>query len=89
MINFFIELISPKIKLRPLLIEDYDHFLLLTSDPKMWYYFTSDLSTGSELEKWIEQAISERDLQKRIPFTIIEQKSGKIIGSTINPTLIY
>ena len=62
--------------------EDYSSFVLLTEDPAMWIYFTSDLSVKSELHDWIDTAINDMKNKVRIAFTIINKSTNQPIGST-------
>ena len=82
MINFSKQIISDKVILRPIEASDFDEMSSLTQDPDMWYYFTSDLSVSSELKRWIDDALSDLRNKARLPLTVIDKSSGKIIGST-------
>ena len=46
---------SEKVILRPMRIDDFEKMKSLTTDPKMWYYFTADLSDEVTLKKWISE----------------------------------
>ena len=48
----------------------------------MWYYFTADLSNELTLKNWMENAISELQERKALPFTIIDSQTNEIIGTT-------
>ena len=73
---------TDKILLRPTVIDDFKSFEPLTSDPLMWIYFTSDLSVPTELKAWVESGINEHNNNTRLPFTIINKSSDRLIGST-------
>jgi RimJ/RimL family protein N-acetyltransferase len=70
------------IMLRPLIKADYYSFEKLTGDEKMWLYFTSDLSVRSELQKWVEDAVTGIRNQSRLAFTIIDKTTGSVAGSS-------
>lgn len=73
---------TPRVILRLLQPEDYDHFLPLTGPREIWQYFTKDLSDPEELQTWIYTALQERAQHKRMPFTVIDKDDHKVAGST-------
>jgi len=80
--DFNIELQTENVLLRPIKVDDFDSFFDLTKDESMWIYYTSDLSIEGNLEKWIDDAITDGVEKKRLAFTIIDKKQNQIIGST-------
>ena len=83
--KFFTEsftLETPRVVLRPLIREDYEAFLPLCKSPETWKYFSKDLGSESELQSWIDGALREKAEKKRMPFTIIDQDTKKICGSS-------
>jgi RimJ/RimL family protein N-acetyltransferase len=82
MIDFQKIIHSDKVLLRPMKVDDFEKMRSLTTDPKMWYYFTADLSGEKNLMKWIETAVSDLKNHKALPLTIIDPKNDKVIGST-------
>jgi RimJ/RimL family protein N-acetyltransferase len=62
--------------------DDFEKMKSLTTDPKMWYYFTADLSDETILKQWIETAISDLKQHKALPLTIVDSKNENIIGTT-------
>lgn len=82
MLDFQKVIHTEKVILRPMKIDDFEEMKSLTTDPKMWYYFTADLSNEVTLKKWIETAISDLKKYKALPFTIIDTRNENIIGTT-------
>lgn len=82
MIDFDLILQNDNVLLRPLAEEDFEPLAVLTTDPSMWIYFTSDLSDREVLRKWIDDAILQSGNKTRLPFAVIDKKSNKIAGST-------
>jgi len=82
MIDINLTLQSDKVILRPIIIEDFEKFIHLTNDKKMWTYYPLDLSIKSELEEWVNIAIRHMEEKTRIAFTIVNKDNNKIIGST-------
>ena len=89
MIDFDLKLQYADILLRPLQTEDIEYFSALTADKQMWIYFTNDLSDSAELEKWVNDALIQKENQTRLPFTIIDKKTGNILGSTSFGNISY
>ena len=77
-----LKLETDKVILRPLQPLDLASFHLLAADPSIWTYFTFLLDNPEEMQRWVENAIKEREEGKRIPFTIIEKETGLVCGST-------
>lgn len=89
MLDFNLTLETSKIRLRPLVADDYLHFLKITNDESMWIYFTADLSVESELKGWISSALEDMKNRSRMAFTIIDKITGNPIGSTSFGNLSY
>ncbi|NQX81355.1 MAG: GNAT family N-acetyltransferase [Flavobacteriaceae bacterium] len=73
---------SEKVLLRPMKVGDFKQMKSLTTDSKMWYYFTADLSDEKILKEWIEVAISDLKKHNALPLTILDPKNENIIGTT-------
>jgi RimJ/RimL family protein N-acetyltransferase len=69
---------NDKILLRP--ITEQDFFLLqdLANDPRLWIYFTQDLSVASDFAKWVAPAM----IGERLQFVVIKKSNKAIVGST-------
>ena len=89
MIDFELILLSDKVLLRPLLIEDFDQLAGLANDQSMWVYFTSNLSDRVVLRNWMEDAILQKENKTRLPLVIIDKSSDKIAGSTSFGNISY
>ena len=72
---------TPRVILRLLKAEDHDALLPLTQSDDIWKFFTKYLSQPGELKTWIEDALKEREEQKKMPFLVID-KPNQICGST-------
>lgn len=89
MIDFDLKLQTDDILLRPLETGDFENFARLTGDKQMWIYFTNDLSDKIELEKWINEALLQKENKIRLPFAIIDKKTENILGSTSFGNISY
>lgn len=89
MIDFDLKLQTDDILLRPLETGDFENFARLTGDKQMWIYFTNDLSDKIELEKWINEALLQKENKIRLPFAIVDKKTKNILGSTSFGNISY
>jgi N-acetyltransferase len=71
-----------KITLRPIAESDFDAFLQLAQDQDIWTYFTLNLSNENNLQQFMNTAFHDKEMNTRRPFTVIENATGKIAGST-------
>ena len=89
MLDFELILQNSRILLRPLIREDIEGFEELTTDKPMWIYFTNDLSDRIFLHEWVDEALAQKEKKLRLPFTIIDIKSGGFVGSTSFGNISY
>ena len=89
MLDFELILQNSRILLRPLIREDIEGFEELTRDKLMWIYFTNDLSDKTVLYEWMDEALALKEKKLRLPFTIIDKKSGALVGSTSFGNISY
>ncbi|RVT96544.1 N-acetyltransferase [Mucilaginibacter limnophilus] len=73
---------NSKVILRPLQAEDEELLQPLANDEAAWKYSTANLSLPGEFNKYITNAITEREAGTCAPFVIIDAVSGKIAGTT-------
>jgi N-acetyltransferase len=71
-----------KVTLRPIAESDFDAFLQLAQDQDIWTYFTLNLSNEKSLQQFMNTAFHDKEMNTRRPFTVIENATGKIAGST-------
>lgn len=84
-----LKLETDKVILRPLQHEDISLFGRIANDASLWRYFTFLLNKSSELQRWVETALKEREEGKRLPFTIIEKGTNEVCGSTSLGSISY
>lgn len=80
-LDFHLTLQTEYITLRPMRDSDYSQLKLISTYP-MWKYFTQNLADESQLKLWIGEALRLREKQERIPFTVLDRATNKIVGST-------
>ena len=84
-----LKLETDKVILRPLQHQDIASFARIANEPSLWKYFTFLLNNSSELQRWVETALKEREEGKRIPFTIVEKATNEVCGSTSFGSISY
>lgn len=83
MIPIDLVLETDRVLLRPIEENDRDRFLqLAAADPAMWDYFSLNLGDPSQLQQWLDAALTEKKAGTRRPFTIIDKATGEIAGSS-------
>jgi RimJ/RimL family protein N-acetyltransferase len=73
---------TPRVVLRIMEEKDFEKFLPITKSHDIWKYFTKDLVDDHELRQWVDEAILERNIGKRAPFTIFDKDTKSICGSS-------
>jgi N-acetyltransferase len=73
---------TPRVLLRLLAPEDFKQLSALAKDKSIWNWFTKDLSDEQNLKEWIDEALRDRTIEKRMPFTVIDKDGYSICGST-------
>ena len=70
------------VRLRRISMDDKGGYARIALNPEIWEYFVSRIANESDLNAFMEQAINDSLVGTRIVFSIIEQSSGRIAGST-------
>jgi N-acetyltransferase len=50
--------------------------------PKLWQWTSILIEDPSDMERYVRDALADRDRGTAIPFVITEKSSGKVVGST-------
>ena len=70
------------VRLEPMTIEHVEELILVGLEPELWRLQSSPIQTEDDMRDYVLNAL---DLQRQgaaLPFTIVDQTTGKIIGST-------
>ena len=51
-------------------------------DEELWRFTTNEITTPEEMHLYIESALKDQSTGASLPFTIIEQNSNKLVGSS-------
>ncbi len=70
------------VRLRPVYPGDTDAFRAIAFEPRIWSYFTSEITTEAELHYWIMDAIAQRQARQRAAFVLVNRSSGEVAGSS-------
>ncbi|MDH6139935.1 MULTISPECIES: GNAT family N-acetyltransferase [Kitasatospora] len=77
-----LELANDRVTLRRIRISDIGGFREIAFEPDTWRYFVSSIATEQDLEEFIETAVRDTLTGTRIVFAIIDNGSGRIVGSS-------
>jgi len=77
-----VSLESERALLRPLSLDDEQALQQVADDDSLWIYGLQDLSKPGELNKYIHQAISDRENGTSAVWVIIDRKTNKVAGCT-------
>jgi RimJ/RimL family protein N-acetyltransferase len=70
------------VRLEPLALRHVDDLARVAFDEDLWRWVPTHVTTREELESYIDEALDEQARGVALPFAVMEQKSGRAIGST-------
>jgi len=70
------------VRLEPMTLEHVDALARVGLDPELWRWVPTCVSTVDEMRVYVLQALDEHRRGLALPFVIIAQANGQIIGST-------
>lgn len=71
-----------RVLLRPYQTTDTASLRTIAMDEEIWRYMIARISNESELETWMQTAISGYQLGTRYTFMVVDKATGKLAGST-------
>ncbi|GMN11423.1 GNAT family protein [Croceitalea sp. MTPC9] len=77
-----IELELNGVKLIPLEKQHKEALLKAASDGDLWKLWVTSVPSKDTIDEYIAIALSEQQLQKSLPFVVVDTKTNAIIGST-------
>ena len=77
-----IELIGEKVKLIPLKANHATDLVNAASDGELWNLKVTSVPSKDDVDAYINFALSEQNENRAFPFVVVDQKTGKVIGST-------
>ena len=79
---FETELVGKHVTLTPLNKNHRDALVTAASDGNLWELWYTGVPSEESIDATIEFALSEQSQHRSLPFVVIDNQSGKIIGST-------
>ncbi len=70
------------VRVEPLGLDHLEPLAEVGLDPVLWRWIGFPVRTKEDLRRYIEDALRDREAGRAMPFVIIEQSSGRPIGST-------
>ena len=70
------------IRLEPLALEHVPGLARVGLDPDLWRWVPTLVASPAEMRDYVEQALEDQRQGSALPFAIIEQAGGQVIGST-------
>src|SRR5579884_2207926 len=70
------------VRLEPLTMAHFEGMCEAGLDPELWRLSTVAVRTPEDMRKYIETAMLWQQQGTALPFATVEQKSGRVIGST-------
>lgn len=79
------------VKLQPLTLEHGEAlFRALKGDEELWRYIpVKQPETLADMRAWVATALEEQTAGRRLPFAVVENANGQIIGSTSYVNMSY
>lgn len=79
--NYILE--NDIVRLRPLEVSDFEYLLEYSSnEPELWKFNSGGADGEKNLEKYISNAIKQRDEEKEYPFIVFDKRKNKFVGSS-------
>ena len=70
------------VRLEPLSLDHWDGLWEACQDERIWTYMTSNVQTKEDMRAFIETALGNQEKGTDLPFTIFDQRTNQVIGST-------
>ncbi|MEV0123263.1 GNAT family protein [Streptomyces sp. NPDC050703] len=77
-----VELANDRVTLRRVRVTDTEAFARIVYEPEIWRYFVQRIETPDDLHLFMESAIRDTLTGTRIVFAVIDNATGRIVGST-------
>src|SRR5690349_22121554 len=70
------------IRLLPLSVDYHAQLCAIGLEPALWQHTTIRVQTPDEMRRYIEKALDSQAAGMALPFVIVLQASGQIVGTT-------
>ena len=68
--------------LEPLAPQHEEGLRAAAADPELWRWMAIDASTDEGFERWWQDARTQQEGRREVPFVTIRRETGEVIGST-------
>lgn len=75
-------LVGDRVRLRPLGTADVPALVTAINEDRSSYPYSTAPGTLVEMTTWVQDALAAREAGRAVPFTIVSQPHGRIVGST-------
>nr|WP_223182963.1 MULTISPECIES: GNAT family protein [unclassified Streptomyces] len=76
-----LELGNERVTLRRIRVTDTEEFARIVYEPDIWRYFVQRIETPDDLHAFLETAIRDTLTGTRIVFAVVDESTGRIVGS--------
>jgi len=80
--DFYPVLENKRVLLQPLQAADVEVLLPVALQPVLWKVSTTKVREKSDLEKYVQTALADRERGEAIPFLVIDKQENRVAGST-------
>ncbi|MFE7512765.1 GNAT family N-acetyltransferase [Streptomyces sp. NPDC057540] len=77
-----LELANDRVTLRRVGVADTEAFGRIAYEPEIWRYFVQRIATPDDLHAFVETAIRDTLNGTRVVFAVVDNTTGRIVGST-------
>lgn len=77
-----IDLIGTRARLTPLTMEHAEGLYIASQSPEIWTYLPDRINSLQDTRTFIEEALADKQVGTEMPFAVIDQESGAVVGST-------
>src|SRR5919201_7119846 len=77
-----VTLAGRSVRLEPLTIEHVPALARVGLEPELWRLQPASIESADDMRGYVENALDEQRRGTALPFVIIDQASGQVIGST-------
>jgi len=77
-----VTLVGTAVRLEPLSLEHVAALSRVGLEPELWRWIPTPVTTAEEMLAYVSTALDEQRRGVSLPFVIVDQASGQIIGST-------
>jgi N-acetyltransferase len=70
------------IRLEPLVMDHLPGLVRVGLDPELWRWIPTNVKSAEDMRAYVERALDEQRQGASVPFAIVEQFTGDVIGST-------